>query len=445
MSSKVMESDRRRCGPGMYAVSRGTQTPATVLPGITHALPLRVETSGTATVFCCAQALSGAHRRRLACERFRRLLRHGAPVTIALQNLGEDAKNQRQVSRELEAVCQLIAACVVDTGYEPHKLGLCICSHTIPLPAFARITQSVLGTGPRYVLLDSLLMTARSAGQGDHEAKNSWHTLWQARTGNLQPAYGGVVRSACSLLSDELAPTVLPRVAAVVPQHSAWVCVSLALTEFIRDMANLDWRSLEIALAATVHLADGFFESTDWPCNQQTTDAALNRRLAVSVSGIGEIIRRTGRDPRQLETLRWVNAIIERVKIGLRDASRSSARHKGPLPALSVRDPSRGLRSGAVRDNWRRRWEAAVREAPLRHRNMLVLSPQDVLPAENFPPAGFEDLLPVLRHADAWCFPRTARYERLGLHEYETFHRRAWAVIRACTEGCVVAARGSVI
>ena len=67
-----------------------------------------------------------------------------------------------------------------------------------------------------------------------------------------------------------------------------------------------------------------------------------------------------------------------------------------------------------------------MKHAATRHRNLLVISPEAVLPSPGNACGGFIDLLPVIRQADAWSFPATQRYNDMRLQEYEEFHRRAF-------------------
>lgn len=408
-------------------------------PRLAESSSLRVASMGTGAILRCADALAGVRQRAWTCERLRPLMRHDARLTISLLDFAAEPQDVRGALGELKAMCELIAGVMSDTGYERRDLGLCLHSHAVPAGVYAQVSEAYLGSGPRHLLFDNRQMSAANESHGH------WRSLWRIRDSCVQPAYSGVVRSACSLLPDEAASAVLPDIGAIVPQHTAWVSIQLPLMGFLRNETRIDWISLRHAIAKAVALADEHFDNTTWSCSEQLADATHNRRLAVLVSGIGKIVERSGRDPRQLETLNWINRVIERVRMELHTASRTSARCNGPLPALSCQDPSTGLRAGSTRENWRRRWQAAVQQAPLRHRNLLLLSPQDVLPEGVESRSGFEDLLPVLRHADAWCFPQRGKFACLELREYVAFHRRAWAVIRSCSEGCVVAARGSVI
>lgn len=371
-------------------------------------------------------------------RRVRHCLQNAVPVTLSLRGLGsgEDA------IRKLQKFCEYLRDALPRQSIAVGKLGLAIPSHQLPLRAFLLISDSLLGRGPRYVILDSLQMKQHCNARVQDETDRNWRILWQHRglERPLLPVYGGLVRSACPLLSDEVAGSVLPDFAAVVPYDSAWLPLELPLTCFLHADGHVDWPGLSNALKEAVRLGDRILDDLCWPGWRQDTDARLHRRLAISLGGLGELVLRRGEDPRKHECLAWLAAVVKRIRSELQSHSRTLARESGALPAVLRTDPSKGLLAGPARDTWQACWNAAVRTSALRHRNLLVLSPFSVLPAREVQNTDFFDLLPVIRHADAWCFSTTARQDLWTLRDYQTFHRRAWAVIQGHNEGCAVAA-----
>ena len=401
-----------------------------------------VRNPGVGVALSCARARNSSLETRRWYERIAGYLHAGMPLTISLQGLGRGRHDENGACKRLQTVCEMLAGLVGDSGYDTRRLGLCVQSHIVPVETFALVTNALLGSGPRYVFLDNLQMKHHLHHRIADDSGRIWRALWQFRGSELRPVYGGVVRSACTLLSDEVATAVLPGAAAVVPHHTAWVTIPFALTSFAGANGDPDWDRLSPAVAAAVRAGDRLHDEGLWACAEQHDDAVLNRRIAIVLSGIGDIVQLSSRNPRDLSTLDWVAGIVNRVKSELHAASKSLARCVGPMPSVSGADPAIGLRPGPARETWRRRWEVAARETATRHRNLLALSPATVLPSHDCSCDGYIDLLPVIRQADAWCFPATRRYNAMRLQEYEEFHRRAWAVINGHGEGCVVAAGG---
>lgn len=366
------------------------------------------------------------------------LLRGHIPLTLSLTDLGrEDAAIDA-----LQRCCEFLQAEIANDKQCGEHLGICVHSHQLPLRAFQEITKSVPGGGPRYVLLGSLQMTPHSSPQVQSGTAQNWSFLWRNRKASvpLKPAYGGTVRTACRLLADEVTASVLPVSGTQVPVDSAWLPLGLPLMHFANDSGELRWDQLLPALASGVELAEKIMDQLCWPQPGQRRDAYLNRRLAMSLTGLGDLAERRGLDPQNLVTLRWLSAIVARIRETLWQRSRQLARNAGCLPALCGNDPSSSWDDNAHRENWRRRWRVALEESAVRHRNMLVISPYSVLPA-NTCSAGYIDLLPLLAYADAWSFADAPEFRGWTLDEYKAFHRRAWAVIQGRKTDTPVAAR----
>ena len=194
------------------------------------------------------------------------------------------------------------------------------------------------------------------------------------------------------------------------------------------------------ALTAAVQIAEQIHDHLVWSFPRQHADAHLHRRLAFSLTGLGELVLRRAWCPAELHSLNWLSGIVLRIRRELYAASAKLAQESGALPAFARADPSIGLSAGPQRDIWRSRWRSAVRESAVRHRNMLVLSPYSVLPAGPDCRPEFTDLLPVIGHADAWSFACAAGLNDWNIDEYQRFHRRAWAVIQGHNARPVVAA-----
>jgi len=366
------------------------------------------------------------------------LLKDGVPLTLSLTDLG----NESVAVSNLQRFCEVLQAEIGKYNAGSSSIGVCVHSHQLPLQAFQVITKSVLGNGPRYVFLDSLQMTQHSNPRVQSETDQNWRFLWRNRMASapLKPAYGASVRTACPLLADEVAASVLPVSGIQVPVDSAWLPLGLQLPQFANETGEIGWEQLLPALASGVELAEKILDRLRWLHPGHATDAHLNRRLALSITGLGELVMRRGLDPADLATLRWLSSIIGRIRVSLWHRSGQLVQENGCLPALCGSDPSSGWHDSAHRENWRRRWRAALEKSAVRHRNLLVLSPYSVLPTTIAGDASYTDLLPVIAYADAWSFAETPEFRGWNLNEYKVFHRRAWAVIQGGKSGTLIAA-----
>lgn len=366
------------------------------------------------------------------------LLKEQVPVMLSLNDLG----NEAAAIDNLQKFCELLRVAIDENGQCADDIGLCVHSHQLPLQAFQLITKSVLGGGARYTLLDSLQMTQHRNPQVQAETDRNWLVLWRNRETSvpLKPAYGASVRTACPLLADEVTASVLPVSGIQVPVDSAWLPLGLALPQFANEAGEIRWEQLLPTLAHGVELAEKIIDRLSWPQAGQCADAYANRRLAISICGLGDLVANRGLDPHELDTLHWLSVIVGRIRKTLWHRSRQLARSGGCLPALCGADPSSGWDDSAHRENWRRRWQVALEKSAVRNRNMLVLSPYSVLPSTTASSARYTDLLPVIASADAWSFADAPEFHGWNLNDYKVFHRRAWAVIQGRKTGELIAA-----
>ncbi len=366
------------------------------------------------------------------------LIYDGVPVTLSLKELGPDDGG----IEDLETLCSAVRSFFGADKALLSKIGLCLHSHQIPLQAYLLISRTLLGSGPRYVILDSLQMKHHKNSRVQEETEKNWSFLWRQRDlGNpLLPAYGAGVRTGCPLLGDEAAEAVIPLHGIQVPAGSAWLPIGLHLPHFADDKGHMDWPLLQSALESSIDLGDQLLDVLSWTTASQRSDALLNRRLAIVVSGVGDLVQLHGNDPGCLKCLQWIDGIMRRVRETLWDRSHVIAGQTGLLPALARSDPSGGLCDHSHRQNWQRRWHLALASSAVRHRNLLVMSPYSVLPEGGDDTAGFTDLLPILVHADAYAFASPPPHGGRNIGDFKRFHRRAWAVMQQRNASSLIAA-----
>jgi hypothetical protein len=363
-----------------------------------------------------------------ALQRIAALARAGMPVTLSLRDLGggDDGIGA------LEEFCTMLREGLGAEGLSTEGIGVSLQSHQVPLKAYLLITTALLGGGSRYVILDSLQMRHHDDRRVQRETDANWSFLWRRRSARppLMPAYAASVTTRCALLGDEAATAVLPELGVQVPLATAWLPLVIGLPDFSDGRGRLAWDALEHALCRTVDLGERLLDCLRWPDNALERDAAENRRLAIAVGGVGDLVVERGAAPSDLACLKWIDSIVARLHAVLWARSRLLARRLGPLPSLSQPESTAGWRCDRKRSDWQQRWARALASSAIRHRNLLVLSPYSVLPTGADRASDYLDLLHVLHHADAFSFaaPPASCFRSVG--EFAAFHRRAWAVMQ---------------
>ncbi len=361
-------------------------------------------------------------------RRLAMLLEEGVPVTLALCDLGPGD----EALSNFERFCEGLSSRLPKLGPHSAEIGLCIQSHQVPLQNYLLIANSLLCDGPRYVSLDSLQMQDHCNRQVQEETDRNWSFLWRQCQTNLPlwPAYGCSVRAPCPLLVDEIAGSMLPVFGVRVPADSAWLPIELCLTSFSDGCGNVRREDLREAAKACVDVGERILDCLSWSLPRHGWDAAHNRRLAVQLSGLGDLVLERDGNPSDWRCLQWLDRIVADVHTVMWERSRALAQLSGVLPAIKQMDPSTGWDCDKHRDAWQFHWQHALEEHAVRHRNILVISPYSVLPHGADRAATFTDLLPVLSHADACAFATPPDFSNWNVNEFSTFHRRAWVVMQ---------------
>lgn len=356
------------------------------------------------------------------------LVRANVPLTLSFRDVGGGGSG----TAALETFCGRLRDVLCADGQPPDGIGASLPSHGVPLKAYLLITTALLGTGPRYVLFDSLQMLYHDDPRVQRETEDNWSFLWRRRRARppLLPAYAASVTTRCVLSGDEAATTVLPELGMQVPAGTAWLPLVVHLPDFSDGGGRLCWQALEHALGSAVELGEQLLDCLRWPDPVLERDAIRNRRLAIAVGGIGDLVVERGADPADLGALQWIDGVVARLHAFLWDRSRSLARRLGPLPSLLQSEPAAAWPCDRTRADWQSRWRRAVQDAGVRHRNLLVLSPYCVLPSATAAAADYVDLLPILEHADAFHFAQPPDACFRSVSEFARFHRRAWAVMQ---------------
>lgn len=319
----------------------------------------------------------------------------------------------------LAGICGLLAIAAAEAGRDATAVEIAVDAASLaPRDAWLARHEG-LGGGPLYLLAEPSLPAPGGF----------WKQLWKlAERGPVRAAFAPVVSSGCPLLAAEAAPAIQPLIGLQAPAGSAWVAAQIYLPDFVGDRGAMQTDALEFALGAALEAADALHDATRWATAQARHDAWLNRRLAIELTGIGDLVERRGLDPRQLACLTQLDELCAWSKSVLVARSRALCAAADMLPALRDSDPQRWLPAASVHDSWRECWQRAVVRHAVRNRNLLVMSPWSVLPCSGKDLAAYLDLLPLLVHADAFAFAGPADRVELNFNYFINLHQRARAV-----------------
>ncbi len=258
-----------------------------------------------------------------------------------------------------------------------------------------------------------------------------WTNLWQMR--DFMPVsvvIPTVVSSPCPLLAEEGADTVLTATGIQVPRDSAWVPMQIDLSAFANDKGDIHLGALEAALNDCVSRGDTLHDEHDWPSPAIQFDSWLNRRLAVTIRGWGDLVRRWKADPTAFQTLNELEDIASFIAGIMSARSRALAMKSGYCPAVDLEGTS--LRNSDM--EMRRRWQRAVDDTALRHRNLIAMSVWDVFPQGQPADLRYFDLLPIVRCAHCLSFRRDVDIKHWNINEFRRFYERVSAILQRNVE-----------
>ena len=182
-------------------------------------------------------------------------------------------------------------------------------------------------------------------------------------------------------------------------------------------------------IESAVLAGERLHETATWPTAAMRDDSWRNRRIAIVLSGLGDIAVRMGRWPADRHCVLVLAGLLRSIRRIAVDCSRELAHSIAMLPALHEHDPAPKLGT-AAQPAWRARWAHALDAVGTRHRNLLAMSPAAILPTGGCFDRHSLELLPLLEHADAWCLPPVSLLGSLNSNEYRELHRRSWAVLQ---------------
>jgi len=343
------------------------------------------------------------------------------PVTLTVSGTGDGDV----AVKTLEMFCRQLR----DAGIRPDTLlGLCLRSSSTPLRAYAFITRCWLGDGPRFVIPEKSQMLHPL---GKNSNAQFWEYLWRHRGTRwaVLPAYSDDVTTQCPLLADEHASAVLPGAGIRAPADTAWLARLIHLPQFADSAGVVDLQALNKSLLACIDSGDRQIDLQRWPTRGMQHDARANRRMAIQITGIGDLVKLRKADPSDLAVLQSLSQLMKQVQTTVWNRSAELARGTKLLPAIARHEPALAVSDGQHTMHWAARWHAAVERCAVRHRNLLVMSPYAVLPGDD-DCAAYSDLLPLIGCADAHSFAAPPTLRSWKFKDYCRFHLRASAVMQ---------------
>ncbi len=384
-----------------------------------------VKALGVTMTVGMAELIGSRARLGQLCRQVYAVLLEGMPASLTVTGLDDQRRTQACFLR----LCHSLRAVATSARPIGQRIELVVPAAALSPANTALLGPSALGRGRLCLLADARLFATSAEAKMRASRDFFWRQLWLLRArGQLLCAYAGDVLPSCPLLAAETADAVLPVVGLPAPAGSAWVWTPLDIARLADRAGRLNPASLERELIGRVEAAEALHDRTRWPTAPMREDGWRNRRLAISLGGLGELVARRKIDPASPACRRELEALLADIRSIVVTHSRRVASTRELLPALRANDPARRLAPGAAA-RWQERWRKALETSAVGHRNLLTMSPWSLLPATAKPDPRYFELLPLLEYADALSFAPECRTRHWKLNEFIDFHRATWLAI----------------
>jgi hypothetical protein len=376
----------------------------------------------------------------VVARRLAPLLAQGAEVSLdvsAVTRVSCTAQAQREQMRLLASgLSRWLPGALSRYGVAAGGLTLSARADHPGLSELLRLRDCAALGRPRIALRlpDRLLLSLRDSDGGatgwGGDPLQLWHGLTDLahRVPGIHVVLQHTTRPACALAGEERTDAVLPRSLFETRADTAWPALRIALDRLLAHSPGTAIVELRRLLRASLRLADNLAEQLDWCSAELSQDALINRRVALHLTGFGELIDRWRLDPADFTSvdlaMRWVGVVRQ---LMLRE-SNALARERGNFPGLDLRD----IESTLTRSLGDERARRLLRRAGLRHRHLLVMSPYGVFPAaaSRCPLPAYLHLLPILRWADTVAMFGDGMARALPLDVWRRLLCTTWAIAR---------------
>ncbi len=293
------------------------------------------------------------------------------------------------------------------------------------LERFLSLRRSARLGRPRLILRLSDDLIRRARDGADARSISIWHRVTDlAAGGQAALSLQRALRPLNVLCDEERTEVALPLSLFDSPGDGAWFCVGLDVVTGVRAGWLADSRQVRRMLTALLRLCDNLVEVLPWPNERLRHDAATSRRMALHLTGIGDLAVSNGMRPAAFETLRALDPWLEFLKRLLIRISSRMAVERGALRTQQIDEVHQAM-AATYGDSAARRLR---RRLVLRHRHLLALSPYSLLSAAGSS-ADSCDLLPLIRHADIVSLAKPEGVS-LGADAERRLLLATWAVAR---------------
>lgn len=359
-----------------------------------------------------------------ALTQVRDRLTRGQPLGLSLVDVG------RRGERRLAALLRRLDRATAVDCIDRRLLTLAVAATSVP--PWLLGARAWLGSGSRYLLFETA---------ADQSATGAWSALHaqRLRARGIRPVFAAAAQSACPLLPDEPGCVPTTCLALMVPPDTAWLPLRCNLLRHADDKGRIDEPALRARLRSMLSAADRLFDAIRWPDSAVRRDAHDHRRIVVVLEGLGDLLVARGADPGAIDSLRSLDSLVGGLRNELLATSRSLATERGSLPALVRRNPGNALPDARERAAWRQRWETALADVAVRHRNLLAIPLAALLPSTGSAGTDWFDLLPLLGHADVVGFGGRGAGAAWNVAEYRAYYRRARAILERRNAAALIA------
>ena len=354
------------------------------------------------------------------------LLGRGLPVAITIGGLCGDLPPEVLFVR----ACKVLQRALLNAGCASEAITIVLDAGDLA-PQFAvTVRSAILGRGVVYLLPGRQLLRPAVEARRRQRQERFWLQSWHLRNdGRVASAFAPGITSPCPLFDAEDAIGILPPYGLQVPPGTAWVVAEVDLADSVGSNGEINEFAMRERLRCCVDYGEQLHDEGEWPTAAMRQDSWSNRRLAISIVGVGDLVKRQGVDPQSLAALQSIDAVLHSIRETVDGYSRELAAAIQPAPGLALAAEVVGDSGVAGMAAWRTRWQAAMQFAATRHRNLLTMSPWAMFPRGE--PADFRycDLLPVLAFADSCSFLQRPCLGHWNVNEFKHFHQRAWAIL----------------
>jgi len=217
-------------------------------------------------------------------------------------------------------------------------------------------------------------------------------------------------RPLSGLHAMEYGQCVMPRGLFEARANTAWMVLEIDATRLTSPAF------LRSQLTLCLRFIDNLIDSQEWPTPALRVDALLNRRIALHIVRLGQMVANAGLDPKSFVTLRLLQRWLWFIRRSFIRESNRLAKNRGPFPAFGAADLVASLTPCFGVTEARRQ----IRNRSMRNRHMFALSPFTVFPDET---GGENDeswlhLLPALGCADTLSMYGNDTRKRLRLNAW---------------------------